>query len=91
MHGSRKLSHCPRAALCASLLFLAELTNLMKLSDPELKALSYLLKDVDSDAPRADIIKGLQKIVDEYVPPEVRLDMRCCRHASGDQLRSCNV
>ena len=47
----------------------------MKLSNPELKALSYLLKDLDSDAPRADIIKGLQKVIDDYVPPEVRLDI----------------
>eukprot|EP01043_Picozoa_sp_COSAG02_P028515 COSAG02_NODE_1731_length_11173_cov_6.039281_11_plen_56_part_00 len=48
----------------------------MKLSDPELKALSYLLKDLDSDAPRADIIRGLQKVIDDYVPPEVCLDIR---------------
>ena len=48
----------------------------MKLSNPELKALSYLLKDVDSNAPRADIIKGLQKVIDDYVPPEVRVDTR---------------
>ena len=52
--------------------FVSELTNFDKLSNVELKALSHLLKDLDAGAPRAAIVKGLQKIVDDYVPPEVR-------------------
>lgn len=74
MHGSQNHFNFPRAGLRASFVFVPELTNLMKLSNPELKALSYLLKDLDSDASRADIIKGLQKVIDDYVPPQVRLD-----------------
>lgn len=43
----------------------------MKLHDVELKALALVLKDLNADASRSDIIKGLQKVIDDYVPPEV--------------------
>lgn len=62
-----------RVPNCAHPLIPSELTNLMKLSTVELKALALVLKDLSADASRADIIKGLQKVIDDYVPPEVRV------------------
>jgi hypothetical protein len=50
------------------------MTNLMKLSDVELKALCHVLPNLSSEeTSRADMVKALQKVIDDFVPPVVRL------------------
>lgn len=71
--GWRVLPACDLLTTVSLCDLLPEHTNLMKLSTVELAALVRVLPSVPVGTSRSDMIKALQKVIDEWVPPVVRL------------------